>query len=123
MAGVGFIADYGKDGFSTGSPAYAGDYFLPGSPLEGWQVEYTTPSGFSRFVNKGLSGSHDIPTSSLSGASLSHPRLYLLLLLPCVFCLPEAVRRACHTVVPIALSCLSHHRGSRSVAGTCSSHQ
>ena len=34
--GLGFIADFGRDGFDVGSPsAYSGDYFLPGSPMEG----------------------------------------------------------------------------------------
>src|SRR5690606_4815109 len=32
---LGFMADYGKDGWNKGTPPYAGDYFLPGDPLEG----------------------------------------------------------------------------------------
>lgn len=32
---LGFIADYDKNGFSTSSPGFAGDYFVPGVPLEG----------------------------------------------------------------------------------------
>jgi hypothetical protein len=32
---LGFIADYDKNGFAAGSPSYAGDYFVPGTPLEG----------------------------------------------------------------------------------------
>lgn len=32
---LGFIADYDKNGFSVGTPGYAGDYFVPGSPVEG----------------------------------------------------------------------------------------
>ena len=32
---LGFIADYDKDGWG-GSPGYAGDYFVPGAPVEGW---------------------------------------------------------------------------------------
>ena len=33
---LGFIADYDRNGF-VGSPGYAGDYFIPGYPLEGKQ--------------------------------------------------------------------------------------
>ncbi|HRE51747.1 MAG TPA: Ig-like domain-containing protein, partial [Flavitalea sp.] len=36
---VGFIADVGKDGWTTGSPAYIGDFFLPGSPYEAFSVK------------------------------------------------------------------------------------
>lgn len=32
---LGFIADYDKDGWG-GSPGFAGDYFVPGAPVEGW---------------------------------------------------------------------------------------
>lgn len=37
--GLGFVADGAKDGWTTGTPAYCGDYFLPGNPEEGWTVE------------------------------------------------------------------------------------
>ena len=36
---VGFVADIDMDGWSTGTPPYFGDYFLPGSPFEGWELE------------------------------------------------------------------------------------
>lgn len=32
---LGFIADFDKNGFASSSPGYAGDYFVPGTPLEG----------------------------------------------------------------------------------------
>jgi hypothetical protein len=32
---LGFIADYDKNGFFSTSPGYAGDYFVPGAPVEG----------------------------------------------------------------------------------------
>ena len=35
---LGFVADQGQDGWSVGSPDYCGDYFLPGSPEEGWAI-------------------------------------------------------------------------------------
>ena len=34
--GLGFVADPDRDGWAVGSPAYFGDYFLPGFPQEGW---------------------------------------------------------------------------------------
>lgn len=37
---LGFVADPGKDGWTVGTPNYIGDYFLPGSPQEGWDVQY-----------------------------------------------------------------------------------
>jgi gliding motility-associated-like protein len=33
---LGFVADQGKDGWNTGSPNYCGDYYVPGTPEEGW---------------------------------------------------------------------------------------
>jgi gliding motility-associated-like protein len=36
---LGFVADPDMDGWTTGSPAYIGDYFLPGSPQEGWDIQ------------------------------------------------------------------------------------
>ena len=38
--GLGFVADPDKDGWTIGTPCpYYGDYFLPGSPQEGWSIE------------------------------------------------------------------------------------
>jgi hypothetical protein len=35
--------DYNKDGFANGTPTkFSGDYFVPGTPMEGWSVEYKT---------------------------------------------------------------------------------
>lgn len=36
---LGFVADFGRDGWTTGTPAYWGDYYLPGTPQEGWAIE------------------------------------------------------------------------------------
>ncbi len=41
---LGFIADYDKNGFGSGSGStspygYAGDYFVPGTPLEGMIID------------------------------------------------------------------------------------
>ncbi len=36
---LGFVADYQRNGWATGSPFYIGDYFLPGYPQEGYSVQ------------------------------------------------------------------------------------
>ena len=41
-SGLGFVADWESDGWDTGTPDYCGDYFVPGSPVEGWQVQVGT---------------------------------------------------------------------------------
>lgn len=38
--GLGFVADPDQDGWTTGTPDYCGDYFIPGTPEEGWGVEF-----------------------------------------------------------------------------------
>ena len=40
LPSLGFVADAGQDGWTTGSPAMCGDYFVPGTPEEGWGVEF-----------------------------------------------------------------------------------
>ncbi|MGB4931127.1 MAG: hypothetical protein WBP43_14220, partial [Chitinophagales bacterium] len=37
--GLGFVADWESDGWATGTPIYCGDYFVPGTPVEGWQIQ------------------------------------------------------------------------------------
>lgn len=37
---LGFIADYGKDGWDVGTPVYSGDYFMPGQETEGKKALY-----------------------------------------------------------------------------------
>ncbi|HTN18293.1 MAG TPA: gliding motility-associated C-terminal domain-containing protein [Chitinophagaceae bacterium] len=36
---LGFVADPDKDGWDVGVPTYIGDYFVPGSPQEGWDMQ------------------------------------------------------------------------------------
>jgi len=36
----GFVADPAKDGWAVGTPDYIGDYFTPGSPEEGFGIEF-----------------------------------------------------------------------------------
>ena len=35
---LGFVADYGADGWTVGTPPYFGDFYLPGDPQEGWAI-------------------------------------------------------------------------------------
>ena len=62
-AGVGFSVDYNRDGYGVGSPtAFSGDYFLPGSPVEGVATSWrTTSTGTPTvYVNKGRMGKADV---------------------------------------------------------------
>ncbi len=36
---LGFVADPAMDGWATGAPPLFGDYFLPGTPQEGWSIQ------------------------------------------------------------------------------------
>ncbi|MEZ5013464.1 MAG: gliding motility-associated C-terminal domain-containing protein [Chitinophagales bacterium] len=38
-SGLGFVADSDEDGWDVSFPPYCGDYFVPGSPVEGWGVQ------------------------------------------------------------------------------------
>ncbi len=39
FSGLGFVADSDMDGWNVGTPDYCGDYFVPGSPVEGWEIQ------------------------------------------------------------------------------------
>ena len=65
--GLGFVADPGRDGWSSGSPTFCGDYFLPGSPVEGWGVEVSGTS----YINTDRCGPIGVPGSVLSYASVA----------------------------------------------------
>ncbi len=67
LPNLGFVCDVGKDGFTTGTPTFLGDYFVPGSPEEGWGIQwYTTSSASTRvnFNNFGLMGVNDVTRNS-----------------------------------------------------------
>ena len=36
---IGFVADYGRDGWTVGTPPFFGDFYLPGDPQEGWAIQ------------------------------------------------------------------------------------
>lgn len=48
---LGFVADYGKDGFTVGAPEYFGDYFMPGTVQEGWSVQAGTANRADAYSN------------------------------------------------------------------------
>jgi hypothetical protein len=67
---LGFVADYGRDGWTVGTPGFSGDFFLPGTPEEGWGVEWTSPSGEEKsFNNFGRMGVFQVPKTSLADTS------------------------------------------------------
>ncbi len=39
---LGFVADYGADGWTVGTPPFFGDFYLPGTPQEGWAIKIGT---------------------------------------------------------------------------------
>ncbi|HNV99853.1 MAG TPA: hypothetical protein PKL06_10830, partial [Chitinophagales bacterium] len=56
--GLGFVADWESDGWDVGTPQYCGDYFVPGTPVEGWQIQI----GDTWWTNTDQScGGSDIP--------------------------------------------------------------
>ena len=75
---LGFVADYGKDGWTTGSPGFFGDYFMPGAVQEGFSVQVngtrsnawsnnyqTSPStGFTGLMTGGNVSLSVLPTES-----------------------------------------------------------
>lgn len=53
---LGFVADPAKDGWTvagSGAPNYMGDYFVPGSPFEGWSIKADTGKQANNWVGTG----------------------------------------------------------------------
>jgi HYR domain-containing protein/PKD domain-containing protein len=71
---LGFVADPGRDGWSVGTPPQTGDYFVPGSPEEGWMIEWTSAGVEKQFHNFGLMGEVDVPLTSLTNTSSGDTR-------------------------------------------------
>ncbi len=46
-AKLGFVADPAMDGWTVGTPEYMGDYFVPGTPFEGWNIQIDTNRAFA----------------------------------------------------------------------------
>jgi hypothetical protein len=76
VTGLGFVCDYGMDGWTVGTPPYMGDYFLPGSPFEGWELQ--VGSGRCQAFNGGsglyvgsLTGSGSNTAYTITGSTIS----------------------------------------------------
>lgn len=67
---LGFVADPGLDGWTTGTPPLFGDYFLPGTPQEGWsiQVNGTQSNAWTQTLSSPSSGY----TGTLTGSNVSY---------------------------------------------------
>ena len=67
---IGFIADPAMDGWTVGAPAKFGDFFLPGSPQEGWSIQVGGVQSDAWLMNLAFAGTGY--TGSLSGTTLSY---------------------------------------------------
>ncbi len=81
--GEGFVADYQMDGWTVGTPPYSGDYFLPGTPWEGWLCQFTFQGNKYEFTNsdamaQSYSGFAGVPPTSLVNTSsgITHSALW-----------------------------------------------
>ncbi len=65
---LGFVCDVAMDGWTTGTPAYMGDYFTPGSPFEGWNLQIGSiraqAHSCAGFTGTGLTGANVAYTTS-----------------------------------------------------------
>jgi len=65
---LGFVADPAMDGWGVGTPAYMGDYFTPGTPFEGWNLQIGSVRGQAQsclgFTGTGLTGANVSYTTS-----------------------------------------------------------
>ena len=76
---LALIYDSGHDGWTTGTPAYFGDYTLPGSPYEGWDIQIgaasgtgTTNQGHAWYTNYQSSASGFSGSLAFSGSLTSY---------------------------------------------------
>ncbi|NDC40820.1 MAG: hypothetical protein EBZ77_04590, partial [Chitinophagia bacterium] len=70
-ARLAMVYDAGHDGWTSGSPAYFGDYTLPGTPYEGWQLEINgsmSNAWYQYYQSYGASGF----SGTLSGNNTSY---------------------------------------------------
>jgi hypothetical protein len=67
---LGFVADPAMDGWTVGTPPYMGDYFLPGSPFEGWELQVGSSGSVQAF--NGDTAFDGSLASVSSGANISY---------------------------------------------------
>ena len=53
---LGFVADPDMDGWAVGTPPFYGDYFLPGSPYEGFSIQVNGTRADAFNTNSGFTG-------------------------------------------------------------------
>jgi Secretion system C-terminal sorting domain len=70
VAGLGFVADVNRDGWSVGTPLYFGDFVMPGHPREGWAIADNTASATAYSYNYTLSSAGF--SGPLTGGSTSY---------------------------------------------------
>jgi hypothetical protein len=69
---LGFVADPAKDGWTVGSPAYFGDFFMPGAPQEGWSLEVNGVQSNAWNGNNAICDSTGQFSGSLTGGNVSY---------------------------------------------------
>lgn len=72
--GLDYVYDFGHDGWTVGSPAYMGDYTYPGSPFEGWEIQFgaTGSAKGQAFCIGGTTGTYtNVGGAGLTGAITS----------------------------------------------------
>ncbi len=69
---LAFIYDAGHDGWTTGSPAYFGDYTMPGSPYEGWSIQINGTQSNAWYTNYQSSASGFSGGGTLAGSNISY---------------------------------------------------
>lgn len=67
LSGLGFVADSDEDGWTTGFPPYCGDYFVPGSPVEGWGIQVGSMTSMQR-----LNSDQSCPSFQMPGSISSY---------------------------------------------------
>jgi len=63
--GIGWVADYDGNGWDVGTPPQSGDYFLPGTPLEQWVLEFNIGATEYNFINYGQGGLEQVTPANL----------------------------------------------------------
>lgn len=61
---LGFVSDPDKDGWAAGIPNFCGDYFVPGFPQEGWDIQVGSTWALA-WLSSGLTG-------GLTGSNVSY---------------------------------------------------
>jgi len=74
---LGLVADPDMDGWDVGTPNYFGDYWLPGSPVEGWCIQANGTRNDAYYQNYRFTS--DYPTSgstpTLYGSTVSYTNM------------------------------------------------